>query len=347
MSYLKKYNKYRLKQLAGSLATQEDKLLSILTSCAEKKMFTEVKPFINLKRSYQNDKQLLSAMNMMTFFNGKTLLMAKVASVIGIRIVINNGGIYEDNTITVYIDKRVRPNYNIDHIRFLLPCANINAESNDKKTALNLACEGGRMDIIELLVQHGATLNVTERAVRRALVDTVEDNNIPVFRFLMDRGADPNCSVCSNITVLMTASKLGRLDMVRSLVERGANVNTGTGLFLLDYRNIGKSILNYVLSKIDTEPEPQKGIYRNIARCLNDRGADVNNLDDIGMTALMLAIQFEHSDVVEYLCAHGAIVNGKMQLLPPPLPPVQVVPPPMPVIYQPGQAIPEEEDLYA
>ena len=116
MSYLKKYNKYRLKQLAGSLPTQEDKLLSILNCCAEKKMFTEVKPFINLKRSYQNDKQLLSAMNMMTFFNDKTLLMAKVASAIGIRIVINNGGIYEDNTITVYIDKRVRPNYNIDHI---------------------------------------------------------------------------------------------------------------------------------------------------------------------------------------------------------------------------------------
>ena len=56
MSYLKKYHKYKLKLLGGSLPSDSnDNLLSIIHSCIEYGFSNKVKPIVNLNKSFRNN----------------------------------------------------------------------------------------------------------------------------------------------------------------------------------------------------------------------------------------------------------------------------------------------------
>jgi ankyrin repeat protein len=48
------------------------------------------------------------------------------------------------------------------------------------------------------------------------------------------------------------------------------------------------------------------GGYADVVKTLLDHGANVNNKSDDGTTALKLALQFNHSDIVALLRAKGA-----------------------------------------
>jgi len=226
MKYLKKYYKYKLKQLGGSqFNRQQDKLLFILTCCAQNKFYEEVKPFINLNKTFRTDIQLWSAMNKTTYSKNcniyrcistterdKTLLMAAVV-----------GG-------------------NIDHIRFLLPFSNIHAKTSftiNRQSVMDLAIERGNMDIINLLDKSG-TLDISLWTIKNKLLDAIDDNNLPLFTFLINKVDVKTISyesndfgnlgliqpIKDNETLLMLASKYGRLDMVKLLIEHGVDVNS-------------------------------------------------------------------------------------------------------------------------
>jgi ankyrin repeat protein len=114
MSYLKKYYKYKSKQLGGSLPSEpSEKLLFILTTCVQNHFFVEVKPFINLNKSFRNDAQLLSANSKSL---GKTNLMG--AAFTG----------------------------DIARITKLLKYYNINNADHLGYTPLIIACENGKND---------------------------------------------------------------------------------------------------------------------------------------------------------------------------------------------------------
>jgi ankyrin repeat protein len=93
-------------------------------------------------------------------------------------------------------------------------------------------------------------------------------------------------------TALMKAASAGHVDLVRVVIEAGADVNrrSGTGATAL--------------------VEAAYAGQAEVARLLIAEGADVNASLDDGSTVLMAAAPGDHADIVRMLLAAGADVHG-------------------------------------
>ena len=124
------------------------------------------------------------------------------------------------------------------------------------------------------------------------------------------------------------AAALGHLDMVKLLCENGADVNLmgshGWAPLHSAIQGGQTEMVEYLIDHTDVNVElPRfdgfkplllaaiKG-YSDIVKLLVERGnADIEAEDENhGGRALHYAAIFGHSEIVEYLLAHGAVVNG-------------------------------------
>jgi ankyrin repeat protein len=71
--------------------------------------------------------------------------------------------------------------------------ADLNVQDQDSRTPLHLACDGGHLNIVELLVQKGADLNVQDHAIP-GLPFTwhVDGGHLNIVELLVQKGADLN-----------------------------------------------------------------------------------------------------------------------------------------------------------
>jgi len=171
--------------------------------------------------------------------------------------------------------------------------ADVNAKANDGQTALMVASS------------HEQGFGLLDHP-----------NIVPA---LLAQGADVNAKDRTGQTALMHASYSGHLDIVRALLAKGASVNAKD--------NDGRTALLVVASKppADQGPSAEFAMARAagaaagaeeflgpVVQALLAKGADVNDKDSNGETALMWASRFGHLGVVQVLLAKGADVNAKM-----------------------------------
>ena len=127
--------------------------------------------------------------------------------------------------------------------------------------------------------------------------------HLDVLRCLIENGADINASTTDNCTPLMIAIENGKINVATFLIERGANVD------LKDDR--GDTALHYAVSRY---------ILHNcndslkVCSCLIKHGADVNGCNNNKgpnnrRTPLMIASRYGRVDVMTLLIKHGADVN--------------------------------------
>jgi ankyrin repeat protein len=150
-------------------------------------------------------------------------------------------------------------------------------------------------DIVKMLLRRGANVNTTNNdgvsAIRYAAIDTPHwqlDDPEFIFHHLKKAGAviDPE-------TKLIIASRTERLDIINSMIEKGANVNLrGPD---------GATILIYAA---------QEGKVKAVGMLL-DLGADPNARDLEGSTALMRAAWNDCSQVTELLLDRGADLEAQ------------------------------------
>lgn len=154
-------------------------------------------------------------------------------------------------------------------------------------------------------------------------------------------GADINSTDKFGFTALMVASNFGRLEVVKLLVDKGADANVKTGegataASIAESKNFGE-ISDYL--KKNTAAGAPAGASGKPEEAANDRpagsggknsaelvtasekgeldrvkslvgaGADVNSTNESGWTALTAAISNDHSAVAEFLIKNGANVN--------------------------------------
>jgi uncharacterized protein len=196
---------------------------------------------------------------------------------------------------------------NIDIINALLAKgADLDARTNDGKTALFLCARDGNTVIAKYLMDQGANVNVKlsttdgyDGYTPLLYAAQYDRGRNPVMMALIEKGADVNVQGRDRgyTAVIYTAWK-GNVEILTALLDRGADVNAKT--------RDGETALMYAAGS-------GKG-YPDAVRVLLAKGADVNAAarGDNGKTALTAAANNGNTEIVKMLLDKGANPNAKM-----------------------------------
>lgn len=165
--------------------------------------------------------------------------------------------------------------------------------------ALLRAVDNGDAKMVEFLLAHGADIEVAHpldpvisRTMRKTALGraSFSKDDANIFDCLLRRGARINHIPAGSQSPLFSAAYTGQIDKVRTLLERGADVNAAVDI-----------------------PEgwsPVNAAYDNpeILEVLLEFGADVNNVSSAG-SVLFQAIEWGYPKTVEALLASKTVPN--------------------------------------
>ena len=194
-------------------------------------------------------------------------------------------------------------------------------------TALSLACLHGHASVVKLLVENKADPNLPMGQVPIVLAS--RNGHIKIVELLLDNGADirklpmfvfdeshenyyedeyaSGTRYCSSPNALMTACIFGHIDLVRLLLQRGANADE-TLEMNEDYNNHGMTPLTFA----------SRNGHWDIVRLLLEHGAAVDGTRDWSevSTPLMHACATGNLQMIEALINLGADLNRTVDHLP-------------------------------
>jgi ankyrin repeat protein len=167
--------------------------------------------------------------------------------------------------------------------------------SNDKSVTLFLAVQQQQVPVVKFLLEHGANPNIHYPASNTTmpLHLAAGQGDVEEARLLLEHGADVNGIEQNNSTPLIYAIGGTSKEMVELLFAHGASIHEKPGYW--------STFQNWALGAGDT----------NIAALLLAHGADVNAKDGDGKTALHFATQQGTLQAVEWLLKNGADVNAR------------------------------------
>jgi hypothetical protein len=93
-------------------------------------------------------------------------------------------------------------------------------------TALMMASHNGHMDVMELLIKHGATVDAQDDYGDTALMKAIARNRTEAARLLLKHGADVNIKNIGGTTALIIAAINKHATIMEDLLAKGADVNT-------------------------------------------------------------------------------------------------------------------------
>lgn len=200
----------------------------------------------------------------------------------------------------LYVAIEKRASETLQEVKILLdsdPGANLNAVIaggfRSKKTPLLLAISKGNTELVKLLIQYGADVNLPAKLSlnRTPLQQAAERGDIDIVRLLLSYKAEINAPAATNSggTALQLAAIGGYLAVVLLLLEKGADVNAARSRFS------GRTALEGAAEhgRLDT------------VQCLLNAGADVKGSGHQGYErALRFARTNGHQGVVKLLESH-------------------------------------------
>lgn len=211
--------------------------------------------------------------------------------------------------------------------------ANANAAVTEGETALMTASHSGNPEAVKVLLEHGANVEAKEDwHGETALMWAAAERHPEVVRLLVQHGAQVNARSNQNhwarqvtaeprekwlpvgfLTPIMFAARQGCMECVKILADAKADISA------FDPDGISVTLLAIINGHYD------------IAGYLVDRGADVNQADHTGRTALFSAVDFHTPpqsnrpapreidsalpsfELIKDLVAHGANVNAQLK----------------------------------
>ncbi|KAI4209658.1 MAG: hypothetical protein LQ351_007412 [Letrouitia transgressa] len=120
--------------------------------------------------------------------------------------------------------------------KLLLTCrthknADIHATNNRGKTALHLGAENNHLNIVKLLMDHGAEPHARSDGGWTALHNAADKGHCEVASFLLNRNADVNAMTSSGMTALHWSARNGHADMVELLLQQNGVKKNGKDSF--------------------------------------------------------------------------------------------------------------------
>lgn len=151
-------------------------------------------------------------------------------------------------------------------------------------SALWIAAGSGHMNVVKLLVKHGANVNHCTETNSTPLRAACFDGRLDIVQYLVNHNADINLPNIYNNTTLMIAAYKGHNEVVEYLLQKGAKVN--------HQANCQATALHY---------SSECG-HLEICTMLLEYGADVNIKNEYGIAPFLQAAERTKEDVVEMFC---------------------------------------------
>jgi ankyrin repeat protein len=170
--------------------------------------------------------------------------------------------------------------------------ADINIRDVNNNTALHLAAESGSVDIIQLLLDKEMSVDLTNKHGSTPLHVSAQFGKLEATKTLVERGAAINKTNKSGVTALMVAAHFGKLEIFRYLTEAGADIN------IRNYNN-NNTVLHYAAGSGSVD----------IIQLLLDKGKSANLPTKDGFTPLHVCAKFGHLEATKCLVERGADIN--------------------------------------
>ena len=211
-------------------------------------------------------------------------------------------------------------------------------EATDKlgTNPLHIAVKKGHLDLIALLIEHGADIECRKKDGLTALLYAVGYKNIDALQILIDHGANVNTPaiVKDAITPLQKACADGSKNIVEMLLKNGVDIEAKN--------SHGKTALRYavffnkieiveLLVKYKARINGSEALhcaakqgFKDTLKILLENGGDINDKDQKGLTTLYCSSYFNKVEIVEYLIEnrmqepmvlHAASINGSKEVL--------------------------------
>ena len=197
-----------------------------------------------------------------------------------------------------------------DKVRMLVEKgADVNAIGKAGRSPLTLAAvQGGNVKTVEYLIARGANVKGTGSPIDTPLVAAAEAGDHDVLKVLLDKGAEVHAL---GDMALIRAAGMGSAPIVKLLLAKGANANAVTPPDLFPKVKNGPILLGkftpLLLAATFGPPE--------LVRSLLEAGANVNAQDVRGMTPLMYAVSTDRPspEIIRMLIDKGTDLSLRMQ----------------------------------
>lgn len=212
--------------------------------------------------------------------------------------------------------------------RFVGLGADVGARDRFGNTALNIAARMGHRDLIGYLLDEGSDLEKANLAGSTPLLRAVDGDRRRAVKVLLEAGADPNVANLKGIRPLTAAAFNGNDRLVKLLLDHGADPDhadrtgkpaiiyaAGKGFAGIVDQLIGAGVSADVADAHELTPLMWAAGHTNdvpadeaiaTIELLLAHGADIDQLDDRGRSALMIAAERGHAEVVQHLLAMDA-----------------------------------------
>jgi ankyrin repeat protein len=211
--------------------------------------------------------------------------------------------------------------------------ASLDARDRLGARPLSHAARSGHLDMVDLLLARGAPINARNLAGATALYFAAERGQAPIAWRLIERGADVKLTGRSRITPIAAAAYAGNDAIVAALLAAGADERAAdeTGKPPIVYAVAGAHIdivkrllarnidvnthyaneLTLLMWASGADEKVSAAEAIKVVSYLLDAGAHIDDRDNRGRTALMIAAEGGHSEVADLLTTRGANASLK------------------------------------
>lgn len=165
-------------------------------------------------------------------------------------------------------------------------------------TALMYAAQNHCVNLVEILIREGVSLDAQDNNGYTALIIATESGSEKIVGMLINAGAGKEYRAnmgneYKGVTALMFAAENQQVEILRMLLNAGADLHASD--------DVGFTALSWATNN-----------NTKAAVCLLlQSGADVNHRDKCGETALMLAAQKDDEGLVRLLLREGAQIDAR------------------------------------
>jgi uncharacterized protein len=183
-----------------------------------------------------------------------------------------------------------------DTTRVLLDAgADIEQRDLSGATPLYLAVDAGRVATVRLLLERGAIMDAPGKSAATPLISAAYNGRENLVTLLLDRNGDFNLADNTGKTAIVYAAARGFSGIVEKLLSKGVDVN----------RRYSNDLTALMWAAGHANDAPEVEAVKTV-ELLIAKGARIDDVDNRGWTALMIAAELGHGAVIDVLLKRGA-----------------------------------------